>query len=394
MRRPLLLVCLVVACTSGTQEPVATTVTPTTAPPETTSTTSTTSTTTTITTITQPTTTLLALRSLAYQLVADIEFPVEMTAAPGSDVAYLITKDGRVWLFDGFRVSSRPVLDISGRVRNQGEQGLLSLALHPADPTRLFLHYSATNGDTVVAEYAFVDQETVDRDSERILLRLGQPAGNHNGGMIDFGADGVLYVGLGDGGGADDQFNNGQNPDTLLGGIVALRVDGDPGPTLHSMGLRNPWRFWFDEGLIYIADVGQNSFEEVSVAAYDMESNFGWPVTEGLHCFRPPSDCDSTGHVLPVIEVRQGDAGTCAITGGPVYRGEDIPEIDGHYFYSDYCGGYLRSFRYDNGVLTDPTDWTDEVGIPGRVVGFGIDGRGEMYVATTDALFMVVAVRG
>lgn len=338
------------------------------------------------------TTTLPPLRSLAYQLIDNIDFPIQMTAAPGSETSYLITKDGRVWLFEEEVVESAPVLDISGRVRNQGEQGLLSLTLHPDDPTRLFLHYSANNGDTVVAEYSFTDPHTVDRDSERILLRLSQPAGNHNGGMIQFGSDGSLYVGLGDGGGANDVFGNGQNPDTLLGGLVSLDVDGDdPDPTLYAMGLRNPWRFWLDQDLIYIADVGQNSFEEVSVTRLEPDLNYGWPITEGMGCFQS-QDCDTTGLVLPVVEVRHGDAGTCSITGGPVYRGSDIPELAGHYFYSDYCGGYLRSFRYDGG-LNDETDWTDQVNVPGRVVGFGVDGQGEMYVATTESLLKVVAVR-
>lgn len=338
------------------------------------------------------TTTLPPLRSLAYQLIDNIDFPIQMTAAPGSETSYLITKDGRVWLFEEEVVESAPVLDISGRVRNQGEQGLLSLTLHPDDPTRLFLHYSASNGDTVVAEYSFTDPHTVDRDSERILLRLSQPAGNHNGGMIQFGSDGSLYVGLGDGGGANDVFGNGQNPDTLLGGLVSLDVDGDdPEPTLYAMGLRNPWRFWLDQDLIYIADVGQNSFEEVSVTRLEPDLNYGWPITEGMGCFQS-QDCDTTGLVLPVVEVRHGDAGTCSITGGPVYRGSDIPELAGHYFYSDYCGGYLRSFRYDGG-LNDETDWTDQVNVPGRVVGFGVDGQGEMYVATTESLLKVVAVR-
>ncbi len=338
------------------------------------------------------TTTLPPFRSLAYQLIDNIDFPIQMTAAPGSETSYLITKDGRVWLFEEGVVESSPVLDISGRVRNQGEQGLLSLTLHPNDPTRLFLHYSANNGDTVVAEYSFTDPHTVDRDSERILLRLSQPAGNHNGGMIQFGPDGSLYVGLGDGGGANDVFGNGQNPDSLLGGLVSLDVDGDdPDPTLYAMGLRNPWRFWLDQDLIYIADVGQNSFEEVSVARLEPGLNYGWPITEGFGCFRSRM-CDTTGLVLPVVEVRHGDAGTCSITGGPVYRGSDIPELVGHYFYSDYCGGYLRSFRYDGG-LNDETDWTDQVSVPGRVVGFGVDGRGEMYVATTESLLKVVAVR-
>jgi glucose/arabinose dehydrogenase len=386
MPRSLLAFLLLVAACSPDAEPVTTTTPTTTAPVETTSSTSTT------TTEPETTTTLPPLRALAYQLVVDIDFPVQLTSLPGSDTSYLITKDGRVWRLDGDVLVDTPVLDISSRVLNQGEQGLLSVVLHPDDIRRLFLHYSATDGDTVVAEYTFDDSGVLDQDSERILLRLDQPAGNHNGGMIQFGPDGALYLGLGDGGGANDQFGHGQNPDSLLGGLVSLNVDGDPDPTLFAMGLRNPWRFWLDGDLIYVADVGQNSFEEVSVTHFEPGLNFGWPITEGLHCFNPPSGCDTTGLTLPVVEVRHGDGDTCSITGGPVYRGSEIPEIVGHYFYSDYCGGYLRSFRHDGGAV-DETDWTEQTGVPGRVVGFGVDGHGEMYVATTEALFKVVAIR-
>jgi hypothetical protein len=342
---------------------------------------------------TTPPTTLAPFQALAYQEVARMDFPIQLTALPGSELSYLSTKDGRVWVFDGTVVSPQPALDISELVRNQGERGFLSLVIHPDDPARLFVHYSAGDGDTVVAEYAFTSPTTVDPGSARVLLRLDQPASNHNGGMLQFGPDGMLYLGLGDGGGSNDQFGNGQNPDTLLGGLVAISVDGEPNPTLYSLGLRNPWRFWIDGQVIYIADVGQNAYEEVSVTTLQPGLNFGWPITEGLHCFRPSSGCDVNGMVLPVVEVSHGDAGTCSITGGIVYRGPAIPEIDGHFFYSDLCGGYLRSFRFDGGVV-DATDWTDQVGVPGNVVGFGYDGAGEMYVMTREALLKVVAVRG
>jgi len=175
-----------------------------------------------------------------------------------------------------------------------------------------------------------------------------------------------------------------------------VRIDVDaaePHSELFQYGLRNPWRFWFDEGLIYIADVGQRAFEEVSVAPIERDLNFGWPITEAMHCFSPASGCDTTGLTLPVIEVSHGDAGTCSITGGIVYRGPAIPEINGHFFYSDYCGGYLRSFLYADGAIVEEMDWTGQVGDAGRVVGFGIDGAGEMYVATTERLLKVVAER-
>ena len=332
--------------------------------------------------------------SLEYEEVADLSFPIQLTSLPGSKISYVATKDGRIWLYDGAAIGDKPVLDISEQVRDEGERGLLSIVLHPEDSDRLFAHYTANNGDTVVSEFALIDDGTADSGSERVLLRLSQPASNHNGGMIQFGPAGTLYLGLGDGGGSGDRFNNAQNLGTLLGGLVSISVDGDPDPTLFNSGLRNPWRFWIDDAVIYIADVGQGAYEEVSVTDLLPDINFGWPITEGLHCFRPSSGCDTTGLTLPLIEVRHGDAGTCSITGGMVYRGEAIPELAGTYFYSDFCGGYLRSFRYESGTIEDETDWTEQVGVPGRIVGFGVDGQGEMYVATTNSLLKLVAVRG
>lgn len=379
------------ACNGEAEEPPPTTAAPSTTTSLPATTTTAPGTTTTVAPTT--TTTLAPLGSLAYEQVADLAFPVQMIPRPGTALSYIATKDGRIWVYDGESVADTPALDIAGRVRNSGEQGLLSIALHPEDPGRLFVHYSDGNGDTVVSEFAMVSEAGADPGSERVLLGLDQPAANHNGGMIEFLPDGRLLLGLGDGGGAGDRFGNGQNRDTLLGGLVALSVDGDPAPVLYSYGLRNPWRFWIDDQTLYIADVGQNAFEEVNVSPLMPDLNYGWPITEGLHCFRPPQGCDTTGLTLPVVEVTHGDAGTCSITGGLVYRGEAIPEVDGHYFYSDYCGGYLRSFRYQDGEVLDHTDWTDQVGVAGQVTGFGLDPAGELYLTTTNAVLKLVPVR-
>jgi len=381
----------ILAC-DGEAEPPVTTV-----PPATTTTVSPTSTTdapAVTTTVPATTTTLAPLDSLAYQQVTTLDFPVQIIPRPGAELSYVATKDGRIWAYDGETVSDSPVLDISDQVHNQGERGLLSIVVHPDDGARLFAHYSGNDGDTVVSEFTMIDEATADAESERILLRLDQPASNHNGGMIQFLPDGRLLVGLGDGGGANDRFGNGQNRETLLGGLVALQVDDDPAPILYSYGLRNPWRFWIDEETLYVADVGQNAFEEVTVTPLQPDINYGWPITEGLHCFRPAEGCDTNGITLPVVEVSHGDAGTCSITGGLVYRGETIPELAGHYFYSDHCGGYLRSFRYQGGEAVDHTDWTSQVGVAGRVTGFGVDHHGEMYLTTSEALLKVVPVRG
>jgi glucose/arabinose dehydrogenase len=292
-------------------------------------------------------------------------------------------RDGRVHSFDGASLSDEPLFDLE--VATDGERGLLGM--EAADDDLVYVHYSDPAGDTVVAAV------TVSTGEQWVLLTVGQPASNHNGGMIQIGPDGMLYLGLGDGGGSDDRFGNGQNTETLLGGIV--RIDPSSGESaLWSYGLRNPYRFWFDGDVLYIGDVGQGAYEEVDVVAFDPEGfNFGWPITEGLHCFSPRSGCDVEGLTLPLVEVEHGDAGTCSITGGVVYRGAAIPELDGHYLYSDYCGGWLRSFRYAAGEVVDQRDWTSDVGSPGNVVSFGVDHTGEVYVLTTDAIRRIVPVR-
>lgn len=354
------------------------------------------------------TTTLPPLRSLAYREVANVPFPIDLAPVPGTSRLLIASKEGRLWMYGDGRLADQPWLDISDRVRNRGEQGLLGFAVHPdyPDSGRLFVHYSALNGDTVLAEYTAAD-DAVDAEGA-VLFRLAQPAANHNGGTIAFGPDGYLYMGLGDGGGANDQFGHGQNERTPLGALLRFDVSvpgiaspapGNPfpAPDVWSIGLRNPWRFVIDHpsGLIVIADVGQNLFEEVSVAPVAAGGlNYGWPITEGLHCFDPPSDCDASGLTLPVLEVSHADSGTCSITGGVVYRGEEIPELYGHYLFSDYCGGYLRSFPIE-GPFEEPHDWTDQVGNAGQVVAFGTDHAGEVYVLNASgSVLRLLADRG
>jgi glucose/arabinose dehydrogenase len=395
--RLLVVVLLIGACSSGA-DPVVTTTTPGTAASQTS-----TSTTTWATTTTEPTTTttpLAALTGLAYtEIATGLPFPVLFTFRPSDGQNFILTKNGQVWMLteDG----PEEFLDISDRVTNSGERGLLGMAWHPTDPERLFLHYSDRSGDTVVSE--FINGE------ERLILGVDQPASNHNGGMIEFGPDGYLYIALGDGGGGGDQFGNGQPVDDLLASLLRIDVDsGDPygipdgnpyadgsgAPEVWASGLRNPWRFSFDDGLIYIGDVGQGAYEEVDVAPADAAGlNYGWPVSEGLHCYDPPQGCDVSGHILPVVEVAHSDAGTCSIAGGVVYRGEAIPELVGHYFYSDYCGGYLRSFLYADGVATEIRDWTEQVGSIGGVISFGRSTAGEVYVMNTETVYRIDPVR-
>ena len=350
---------------------------------------------------------------LAYDEVASgLAQPVLVTTAPGDERSFIVTKDGRIWIMDDNGIAEMPFLDISSQIRTSFEQGLLGMAFHPeyAENGRFFVHYSDTNGDTVLAEYRVSDDRDVAApDPVGTLLTASQPAPNHNGGMLLFGPDGMLYLGLGDGGGGGDRFGNGQNPDSLLAKILRLDVaggdgyaippdnpfaDGGGAPETWAMGLRNPWRFWFDDGLIYIGDVGQNAFEEIDVAPANAPGlNYGWPITEGLHCFEPSTDCDASGLTMPVLEVVHGDAGTCSITGGVVYRGSAIPELTGHYLYSDYCGGWLRSFRVEGGEATDNRDWTESAGIVGPVFGMGIGGDGEVYLTTDSEVLRIVPAR-
>lgn len=359
--------------TTTTEQPVPTS----TEPPPTTTSTSSTSTTT--------TTTIPVLQSLSYEELETPGFPTHLIPWLGDGGELLATKAGRVIaMSDG--VLGEVVLDINERVINSGERGLLALAVSEGGDL-LYVHYSGSNSNTVVSEFRLVDG-AFDPDSERVLFQLRQPASNHNGGMIQFGPDGRLYLALGDGGRSNDVFGNGQNQETLFGGIVAIDVDTTEAE-LFQYGLRNPWRFWIDSNTIYVADVGQRRYEEISVAPLEPDVNYGWPITEGLHCFRPASECDMSGLTLPVIEISHSDSGTCSITGGVVYRGMAIPELNGVYLYSDFCGGYLRGL-----VDGEVTDYTDQVGDAGKVVSFGTDSDGEVYVLTTDSLLKLVPDRG
>ena len=339
---------------------------------------------------TGPTTTtapLAPLQGLTYtEIATGLDRPTDLRATDSG--LYFSTADGVVWQLGD---APQLVLDISDRVTTaSNEQGLLSFAFHPDDPDRLFAHYSDPSGNTTVSEFV-----AFDASSERVLLQVEQPFANHNGGTIAFGPEGLLWVALGDGGGGGDPLDTGQFAGDLLGNILRLDVDAaEPQPEVWSIGLRNPWRLQIDEGLVYIGDVGQNAYEEINVAAADApDLNYGWNITEGLHCFEPASGCDTAGLTPPVLEVPHGEAGTCSIAGGVVYRGAAIPELLGHYFYSDYCGGWLRSFRFADGQALDEQNWTDAVGVPGNVISFGTDTVGEIYVLTEERILRLDPVR-
>ncbi|MDH3306665.1 MAG: PQQ-dependent sugar dehydrogenase [Acidimicrobiia bacterium] len=341
---------------------------------------------------------LTDVRLALNEVASGLGFPVLVTAPPGDGRIFVVLKEGRVLVGSAGGGGFTPFLDIADRVRDSGEQGLLGMAFHPSFPSddRLFVHYSARDGSTVLSAFAADPLAGADPRSESVIFTTPQPAANHNGGMVQFGPDGFLYLALGDGGGANDRYRNGQDVTTPLGAMLRLDVDGpllfpeesvfDGGlPELWAIGLRNPWRFWIDAPTrqLYIGDVGQGTYEEVDVAPLEPGQNFGWPIVEGLHCFS--GACNPEGLVPPVLEVSHRDSSTCSITGGVVYRGPGIPGLTGAYLYSDYCGGYLRGIRVVDGQVVESFDWTAEVGGPiGQVTSFGVDGLGEIYVMTAD----------
>ncbi|WP_437930430.1 PQQ-dependent sugar dehydrogenase [Sorangium sp. So ce291] len=328
-----------------------------------------------------------------------LDAPVALTFAPGDtrERLFVVEKPGRVRILAGERAQGAPFLDVSALVSTGEEQGLLGLAFHPryAENGRFFVNYTDRRGDTRVVEYhaAQGEPDRADPATARELLHIEQPYSNHNGGHLAFGPDGKLYVGTGDGGKRDDPHGHGQNRRSLLGKMLALDVNGPgqerPAPEIVQIGLRNPWRYSFDRktGDLYIADVGQDRFEEVHVAPVDRVAghNFGWNVVEGDgHCLRGLS-CSREGMTPPVMEYPHDDG--CSITGGFVYRGAELPELDGLYFYADYCTALLRSFRWKDGRATEPTDWKpilDPDNALSRVTSFGEDARGELYVLSQD----------
>jgi len=338
-------------------------------------------------------------------LVSGLSEPLDIQTAPGdTNRLFIVGKTGTIRVFSGGALLPRAFLDISSRVSNGSEQGLLGLAFHPQFATnrRFYVDYTDGNGDTRVVEFlasAGLDSATA---TEREILFVAQPAANHNGGQITFGPDGYLYIALGDGGGSGDTYHNGQNLGSLLAKLLRVNVDAGSPYSIPSgnpfasqagargetwdYGLRNPWRFSFDRlnGDLYIADVGQNLYEEVDYEPRGAGGkNYGWNIMEGLHCYGS-STCNQAGLTLPVVEYSH-QAG-CSITGGYVYRGREIPELGGAYFYGDYCTGIIRSFRIDQGKAVDVRDWTSALRTQSGssmqgLSSFGQDARGEIYMA-------------
>ncbi|HSM17530.1 MAG TPA: PQQ-dependent sugar dehydrogenase, partial [Gemmatimonadales bacterium] len=311
-----------------------------------------------------------------------------------------VEKTGRIRIVTNGTLLGTPFLDISSQVSGGGEQGLLGLAFHPqyAQNGIFVVNYTNQAGDTRVSRFTVsANPDLADGGSEQVILAVAQPFANHNGGMLAFGPDGYLYVGLGDGGSGGDPQGNGQDRTTLLGSILRLDIDGaapyaiPPTNTYASSqtfrreiwayGVRNPWRFSFDRttGDLYIGDVGQGAREEIDFqAASSMGGeNYGWNIMEGAICFSPGSGCNQTGLTLPVLDYDHSQG--CSVTGGYVYRGAAVPALQGRYLYADWCQGWVRTLRIQGGQAVDQEEWPT-LAPGGSITSFGEDAQGDVYI--------------
>jgi uncharacterized protein (TIGR03437 family) len=334
----------------------------------------------------------------ATRIATGVASPTDIqNANDGSGRLFFVQQNGLVRIFRNGAVSSRAFLDITAKTRAGGEQGLLGLAFPPgfARSQRFYVDYTDLNGDTTISQYRVSsDPDVADAATEIVLLKIPQPFANHNGGQVRFGPDGYLYIGMGDGGSGGDPFGNGQNRGALLGKLLRIDVESDPGrvrippdnpfvgvsgarPEIWAVGLRNPWRFTFDRATndLWIADVGQDSYEEVDFqpAASHGGENYGWNRMEGLHCYT--ANCSSQGLTLPVAEYSHADG--CSVTGGFVYRGRSSPGLRGIYLYGDYCSGRIW------GIERQGTTWANRLLLASgfSLSTFGEDEAGDVYAA-------------
>lgn len=370
---------------------------------------------------TDTTSNLPSLQTLELRVIFEgFRQPTVITAPEGDDRLFVVQRVGVIRILDeNLEMVDPAFLDISDRVLANGiEQGLLGMAFHPAyeDNGRFFVYYTDRDGRRQLSEFtvSVSDPNRASGDSERVLFEFDQPEDatdiRHYGGQLMFGPDGYLWVSLGDGADSRDQ---GQDPNTMFGTVSRIDVDGgDPyaippeNPFVDgggrgevwAYGLRNPWRFAIDpvDRLIYIADVGHADQEEINVLPIDEGGfNLGWSDMEGTRCFHE-QDCDPANYTSPVLTYSHNadEGGGCSVTGGHVYRGSEIPELHGTYFYSDWCSQWIRSFKYVNGQVTEDSDWTEELGTIGQINAFGFGGDGELYAVThAGAVAKFVAVR-
>ena len=332
-------------------------------------------------------------------LHADFDLPLLVThAGDKDDHLYVVEKTGRVYQFDALNKRKTLYLDASSLITTRGEeQGLLSIAFHPEFDNNgyLFIYYTARNGDNTLARLTVEPKgrKPIDLQTLEVLIAVEDPASNHNGGMLVFGKDGYLYLGMGDGGRGGDPWNNAQDLSTLLGKMLRIDVNQAPGYSIPadnpfnavanaraeiwSYGLRNPWRHSIDPatGDLWIADVGQNKWEEINWQPARSEGghNYGWRRMEGKHCFKPKWRCDNGKVTLPIAEYPHKDG--CSVTGGYVYRGRELADLQGLYVFGDFCTGTIwaidKNNRFNKTKLLD-TDL--------NISSFGEDQAGEIYV--------------
>ena len=351
-----------------------------------------------------------SLRSIAENLDSPVGI---VDPGDGSGRLFIIEQTGKILLLKSGSVSPDPFLDISSSVSSGSEQGLLGLAFHPdyAHSGIFVIDYTDVDGNTNIVRYQVDAQnpDLADEASAETLVFIDQPYPNHNGGQVQFGPDGFLYIGMGDGGSQGDPEENGQNTNALLGKILRIDIDNPSGdrpygipadnpfvdgadgaPEVFLFGVRNPWRFSFDaDGGLYIGDVGQNSWEEIDYlpAGEQAGANLGWNLMEGNHCYRS-DPCDSDTLVKPVFEYSH-DVGGCSVTGGVVIQGDIIPNLDGVYVFGDYCTGLLWGLARDAN-----SDWRAsnpvETGL--SISSFGQGPGGETYVVDLNgAIYQMVA---
>lgn len=334
--------------------------------------------------------------------------PVDLqNSGDATNRIFVVEQAGRIIVFknNSSISASKVFLDITDKVTDGGEMGLLGLAFHPqyTENGYFYVNYTKNNPrQTIVARYKVTDNpDSADKNSEVILMTINQPYSNHNGGQIAFGPDGCLYIALGDGGSFGDPQNNAQNLQSFLGKILRINVDTTSGninygippdnpfindssalPEIFAYGLRNPWRFSFDStGKLWCGDVGQGDWEEIDTIT--IGGNYGWRIMEGTHCYNPSSNCDTSGLILPIHEYAHNSQGGGSITGGYVYEGTAVPELKGRYIFADYISRRIWSLGY-YGINPDLPIVEQLATAQAGISSFGVDENNELYLCSFD----------
>ncbi len=338
-------------------------------------------------------------------VASGLSSPVFVTnAGDGSGRLFIVEQTGKIRVVKNGVLLPTPFLDISASISKGGERGLLGLAFHPSYATngKFYIDFTRANGDTAINEYRVSsgNPDVSDQSTGRRILTIAQPYSNHNGGMLAFGSDKYLYIGMGDGGSGGDPGNRAQNLDSLLGKILRIDVNGVSGgrnyripssnpyvgkagrDEVWARGLRNPWRFSFDRnaGTLWIGDVGQGRYEEIDrstkTRGFGRGANFGWRVMEGKHCYAPSSGCPRTAKTLPIAEYTHA-AGACAVTGGYAYHGTASPKLLTRYVFGDFCNGRIYTLPTSAGA-TPTIKLLIDTAL--HISSFGEDEAGEIYV--------------